>query len=117
MEAQFDAVQSLKAIEANYGPQIAREVVEIFVKDYPGKIKKLQAAIEEGNAQTIRFVAHDIKSGCLSMGVQPMSFLCEKIEHEGVQLPKEELTRLAAELQEQYQRISRDYSKYLNVAH
>lgn len=114
---QFDAVQSLKSIESNYGPQIAREVVQIFIADYPKKLEKLKVAIEEGKPETIRFVAHDIKSGCLSMGIQPMSVLCEKIERENSQLPKEELNRLSAELEEQYQRISKDYGNYLNLKH
>ena len=33
MEAQFDAIQSVKSIETNYGPQVAREVVQIFIAD------------------------------------------------------------------------------------
>lgn len=117
MEPQFDAVQSIKSIESNYGQEIAREVVQIFIADYPGKIQKLQKAIQEDNKDTIRFVAHDIKSGCLSMGIQPMSSLCEKIEREGSQLPKEELVSLSSKLQNYYDEISRDYGKYLKVQH
>lgn len=117
MESQFDANQSIKSIESNYGPQIAREVVQIFVNDYPGKIKKLKKAIEEGNAEIIRFVAHDIKSGCLSMGIEPMSSLCEKIEREGPQMPKETLSELSTQLGDQYLSISKVYGHYLNLQH
>src|SRR3989344_76287 len=99
MEPQFDAVQSLKSIETNYGPQVAREVVQIFINDYPGKIAKLKTAIDQGNFESIRFLAHDIKSGCLSMGVKPMSIVCETIERDGAKLSKEELVKLADQLE------------------
>jgi HPt (histidine-containing phosphotransfer) domain-containing protein len=117
MESQFDAVQSLKSIESNYGEEIAREVVQIFITDYPGKIQKLEKAIQDDNKESIRFVAHDIKSGCLSMGIQPMSALCEKIEREGAQLPKEELSSLSVKLQQCFDVISKDYGDYLKVQH
>jgi HPt (histidine-containing phosphotransfer) domain-containing protein len=117
MEQTFDAKESLKSIENNYGPQIAREVVQIFIADYPGKIKKLKTAIEEGNKDTIRFVAHDIKSGCLSMGLQPMSSLCEKIEREGAQMPKEDLNDLSSKLSDHYQKISKEFGSYLSLQH
>lgn len=117
MEAQFDAVQSLKSIESNYGPQVAREVVQIFINDYPGKIAKLKAAINEQNFETIRFQAHDIKSGCLSMGVKPMSSICETIEREGSKMSKDELMKLANQLESDYAEISQSYGDYLNIKH
>ncbi|WP_413287608.1 Hpt domain-containing protein [Bdellovibrio sp. HCB337] len=117
METQFDAVQSLKSIESNYGPQVAREVVQIFINDYPGKIAKLKAAINEGNFEGIRFQAHDIKSGCLSMGVKPMSSICETIEREGSKMSKEELSKLADRLESDYAEISQSYGDYLNIKH
>jgi HPt (histidine-containing phosphotransfer) domain-containing protein len=117
MENQFDAVQSIKSIESNYGPQVAREVVQIFISDYPAKIKKLHDAIEQGNVETIRFQAHDIKSGSLSMGVKPMSDICEKIEKDVTKLSKEELLKLADTLDTDYNQISREYAGYLNLTH
>jgi len=117
MEPQFDAVQSVKSIESNYGPQVAREVVQIFINDYPGKIAKLKTAIEQGNIESIRFLAHDIKSGCLSMGVKPMSAICETIERDGSKLSKDELQNLASQLEVDYSDISRAYGEYLNITH
>lgn len=117
MEPQFDSVQSLKAIESNYGPQVAREVVQIFINDYPQKITKLKNAIEQGDAQSIRFSAHDIKSGCLSMGIKPMSALCEKIEHDSATLSKDQMKKMADQLENEYLRISSEYGAYLNLKH
>ena len=117
MEPQFDAVQSLKSIESNYGPQVAREVVQIFINDYPGKIAKLKTAVEQGNVDSIRFLAHDIKSGCLSMGVKPMSSVCEVIERDVSKLKREELDQMANQLERDYSEISRTYGEYLNIPH
>lgn len=117
MEAQFDAIQSVKSIETNYGPQVAREVVQIFIADYPGKIAKLKAAIEQGDLEGIRFTAHDIKSGTLSMGIKPMSGICEMIERDGAKMSKEKLEELAQQLQASYTEISRSYGDYLNLQH
>lgn len=115
MEGQFDAIQSVKSIETNYGPQVAREVVQIFIADYPGKIAKLKSAIEEGNQDKIRFTAHDIKSGTLSMGVKPMSTICEEIERDGSKMSKERLQELATQLEKDYADISKSYGEYLNI--
>ncbi len=117
METTFDAIQSIKSIESNYGPEVAREVVQIFINDYPAKITKLKNAINEGNFESVRFVAHDIKSGCLSMGIKPMSNVCETIEREGSKLSKEELKELSERLATDYSRISQSYGKYLNIGH
>lgn len=117
MESPFDAVQSLKSIESNYGSQVAREVVQIFIVDYPEKIAKLKTAVEQGNSESIRFLAHDIKSGCLSMGVKPMSIICETIERENTRLSKEELSSLVNQLEKDYTEISRSYGDYLNLKH
>jgi HPt (histidine-containing phosphotransfer) domain-containing protein len=117
MDTQFDAIQSIKSIESNYGPQVAREVVQIFISDYPAKLQKLRDAIEQGNFDTIRFQAHDIKSGCLSMGIKPMSSICEVIEREGQKIPKEELKKMSQDLQDEYSHISKEYGDYLNIKH
>jgi len=117
MEGQFDAIQSVKSIETNYGPQVAREVVQIFLSDYPGKIAKLKTAIEQGNAEGIRFTAHDIKSGTLSMGIKPMSTVCETIERDGSKMDREKLQQLAQQLENDYNEISRSYGEYLNIQH
>lgn len=115
MEAPFDAIQSVKSIETNYGPQVAREVVQIFINDYPGKIAKLKTAIDQGNFDSIRFTAHDIKSGTLSMGIKPMSSVCETIERDGAKMSKESLQELAKQLENDYAQISRSYGDYLNI--
>jgi HPt (histidine-containing phosphotransfer) domain-containing protein len=115
VEAQFNAVESLKSIENNYGPEVTREVVQIFIKDYPAKIQKLKHVIEQGNLEAIRFQAHDIKSGCLSMGVKPMSEICEKIERDTAKFSKEDLVAMTETLETDYNQISKDFSQYLGV--
>jgi HPt (histidine-containing phosphotransfer) domain-containing protein len=117
MEAHFDAVESIKSIESNYGPQVAREVVQIFISDYSAKIQKLRKAIEAGNLESVRFAAHDIKSGCLSMGVKPMSDICDKIEREAATLAKEEMLAMTDTLEKDYLQISKEYGGYFNLTH
>ncbi|HEY8270232.1 MAG TPA: Hpt domain-containing protein [Pseudobdellovibrionaceae bacterium] len=115
MELQFDAVQSIKSIESNYGPQVAREVVQIFINDYPEKLTKLKAAVDQGDIATIRFIAHDIKSGSLSMGIKPMSNICEILERDSSKMNKEELKELSERLAADYFQISKSYGDYLNI--
>lgn len=117
MDTPFDAVKSIKSIEETYGPQVAREVVQIFVTDYVSKIQKLREGVEKGNIETIRFQAHDIKSGCLSMGVKPLSDICERIERDSEHLGREELKEMTARLEREYNLISRQYGDYLNIIH
>ncbi len=117
METQFDSAKSIKSIVDTYGPEVAREVVQIFVTDYASKLQKLKNGIEEGNVEIIRFQAHDIKSGCLSMGVKPMSDICEKIERHSESLSREQLKEMSVDLEKYYTEISREYGSYLNRTH
>ncbi|RYZ89053.1 MAG: Hpt domain-containing protein [Proteobacteria bacterium] len=117
MEAPFDAVASIETIEKNYGPEVTREVVQIFLTAYTAKIEKLRSAIISGEVEKIRFTAHDIKSGCLSMGAKPMSAICQTIEKEGTKFSKQELLEMTDTLKQEYATISETYKAYLQRDH
>lgn len=116
-EIQFDVKENLNSMEKAYGVKVAREVVQIFLVDYKSKLQNLRQGIDEENSESIRFQAHNIKSGCLSMGLKPMSDLCEKIEHENENLSRHELKSLFESLEDQYKRISCEFERYLNLTH
>lgn len=116
-EIQFDVKENLNSMEKAYGVKVAREVVQIFLVDYKSKLQNLRQGIEDENTELIRFQAHNIKSGCLSMGLKPMSDLCEKIEYESERFSRNELNSMFQSLEDQYKRFSCDFEQYLNLTH
>lgn len=111
----FDPIQSLQTLERDYGPQVTKEVVQIFIMDYPGKIRTLKDSITTGQMDRTLFMAHNIRSGCLSLGLSPMTELCEAIETKGKTLSTEKLFHLSNELENNFQKISRAFKDHFKI--
>lgn len=112
---EFDPIQSVQTLERDYGPQVIREVVQIFIQDYPEKISTLKSAITSGEMERTLFMAHNIRSGCLSLGLVPMTELCEMIESKGKTLSMEKLFHLSNELDVNFQRISQAFKDHFKI--
>jgi PAS domain S-box-containing protein len=60
--------------------ELFREMVNIFLVDYPVYLEKLGVAISHNNAQDIRHLAHTLKGMISVFGVQSISAMAERIE-------------------------------------
>jgi HPt (histidine-containing phosphotransfer) domain-containing protein len=59
------------------------EITETFVEDCPQRMKELELAVWEGNANLIRQVAHSLKGMVSCFGAHQAKSLAQEMEHLG----------------------------------
>jgi two-component system, sensor histidine kinase and response regulator len=59
------------------------ELTEMFFEEVPERLDALQEAIDRGDEQTIKRIAHTLKGSSGNMGARQMSRLCLDLEHAG----------------------------------
>ena len=58
------------------------ELVEEFQEVTPGLLQKIQSAATNSDYNSIRILAHSLKSNARDFGATTLARLCEKLEHE-----------------------------------
>jgi CheY-like chemotaxis protein len=56
------------------------ELIDAFLEDAPAELATLRSAIERGDAQEARRVAHTLRSNATTFGAQAFSELCRELE-------------------------------------
>jgi HPt (histidine-containing phosphotransfer) domain-containing protein len=81
-EIELDAYawRGLEYLESVSGAGAIAEMVEDFVKDAPGRLVRMKAALEAGERQSLSRLAHDLKSNSATLGVLQLSVLAAKVE-------------------------------------
>ncbi len=78
-----------------------QEMIIDVLDDCNGKVVKLQVAVKESDAPTIKAIAHDIKGSTANYGLNSASSIAKFIEknHENVAIEKaDELAKIFSEL-------------------
>ncbi len=61
-------------------PQFLAELIETFLEDAPGLLRQLRAAEDAGDADTVRLLAHGLKSNGAEFGALALSERCKELE-------------------------------------
>ncbi len=95
--APFDP-QLLQAA-AGDDPELAREIVGIFLGELPTLIGRLHAAARDADAALLRAAAHELKGSARTVGARRLSALAERLEAQAAdgRIAGELLARLEAE--------------------
>jgi CheY-like chemotaxis protein len=67
------------------GRAAVQELIDAFLEDAPTEIAMLRSAIERGDADETRRLAHTLKSNAATFGARTLSDLCRKLEALGRQ--------------------------------
>jgi HPt (histidine-containing phosphotransfer) domain-containing protein len=62
---------------------LVRELVASFETSIAQQVPELELAVERGDADTTRFIAHKLRGTCGHVGARRMEFLCERLEQLG----------------------------------
>ena len=62
------------------GPGLAEKVVEVFARTTPGVLDELQAAVEAGDGEAQRALAHKLRGSADTVGAQRLSELARQLE-------------------------------------
>ena len=76
-------LDELRALEVSTNPNFLAPLIDLFIKDTPGRLEALRAAIADRNAEVLAREAHALKGGCAHLGATRMAGLCEILEDQG----------------------------------
>ncbi len=74
------AIDQFIAMAGAEGPELARELIDIYLRDTATKLDSLHTAIKHNDADTLRMLAHTLKSSSAQVGAIRLSALCADIE-------------------------------------
>jgi CheY-like chemotaxis protein/HPt (histidine-containing phosphotransfer) domain-containing protein len=74
------ALEKLRALRLPGEPDLAREVIELFLVDAPVRIAALRGSIERGDLRGVMHGAHTLKGSASHLGAKLLSTLCAHLE-------------------------------------
>lgn len=100
---------ALKRLERFGGLKLRQELTTLFLQEAPARIASARAAFAAGDMESVRSVAHMLKSSAGQMGALRVQLICERLESLD-HLP--DLGRALSELDEELAR----YTAWLDTA-
>jgi HPt (histidine-containing phosphotransfer) domain-containing protein len=88
--------EGLEYLETVSGPGAIAEMVGDFVRDVPGRLIRMKAAIEHRDLQSLGRLAHDLKSNSATLGALAFAALAARIEHAGAEVTEAELVAMVS---------------------
>ncbi|AKJ07737.1 Hpt domain-containing protein [Archangium gephyra] len=73
-------VQSLRALEQAGEPGLLRELIDSFLGTAPGRLARLSALAETGEAAELEAEAHALAGSCGAIGLEQLRLLCRQAE-------------------------------------
>jgi len=64
------------------GADVVAEIFDLFVGDVPGRLVKLQRAIDDRSREAVLREAHGLKGSALGVGASRLAHLCAAIERD-----------------------------------
>ncbi len=88
------------------GRDILRELAELFARDIPGQLAKLRRALDEGDTDTLRRVAHTLKGTAGGLGATEAMTVCGRLEALATSGELEGAVALVTQVVGQFERVS-----------
>jgi signal transduction histidine kinase/ligand-binding sensor domain-containing protein/CheY-like chemotaxis protein/HPt (histidine-containing phosphotransfer) domain-containing protein len=100
-----DLLARVHEIREESGSAFVHELIELFLRDIPGRIEAVRTALHDGNAQTLARAAHSLNGGSASVGARSMSELAGELEKVGRRGQLDAAPALLAQLESEFARV------------
>ena len=101
-----DTIAALRRARVEYGsPLLIRQLVEIYRTNAPKRIEQLRGAIAGGDARTLAFVAHTLKTNCAMLGATAMAAMCATLEEYGDKATFDEAAAGLTQVEAEFERV------------
>jgi two-component system, sensor histidine kinase and response regulator len=74
-------LEKLRSLRPAGAPDLALEVIELFLEDAPGRIDTLRDSLARGDLPTATRIAHTLKGSAGHVGAKLLATLCTRLEH------------------------------------
>ncbi|MBI4878566.1 MAG: Hpt domain-containing protein [Planctomycetes bacterium] len=98
----MSVVASLKELGGEDDPGLFTDLVETFLADTPQRVRAIETAARDADAEGLMKAAHGLKSSAANLGAARLSALCRELEKAGRGGALEGVDRMAARLVKEY---------------
>ena len=84
---------------------IARQVVDAFLKDAPRCMESIKEAVKDDNPKYLRMYAHSLKGAAAQISAAPLSKIAHELENAGREKNMQQAKRLFEDIQKEFERV------------
>ncbi|MGJ9418653.1 response regulator [Massilia sp. CMS3.1] len=99
------ALENIRALSEHGGDALVQKVVRAYVGDVPQHLRTLRRAIGGQDADTVRRVAHSLKSASANVGAETLARLCKDLEQMGRTASVTGAASLLTDMEEEFQAV------------
>jgi HPt (histidine-containing phosphotransfer) domain-containing protein len=98
-------VESLRQLTPPGEPDVLKEVLELFLEDVPGRIERLRAGWQGGDAVAVQRAAHSLKGSAGNIGATGLLEVCRQLDELGRSGDLSNAAPLVSALDAQFARV------------
>jgi two-component system sensor histidine kinase/response regulator len=99
------ALDAIRQLPGPNGALLVQKVITAYLADTPPRFAQLRAAVDAGDAETLRKAAHALKSSSANVGAEQLAGLCRELEAVGRQATIEEAHEPLAQAEAELRRV------------
>jgi HPt (histidine-containing phosphotransfer) domain-containing protein len=98
-------IASLRDLTPPGEPDVLKELFALFLEDVPGRIERLRAAWQAGDAVAVQRAAHSLKGSAGNIGATQLHAVCASIDAQGRSGDLAPLPAMIASLDAEYANV------------
>jgi signal transduction histidine kinase/DNA-binding response OmpR family regulator/HPt (histidine-containing phosphotransfer) domain-containing protein len=107
------ALENIRALSQQGGDALVRKVIAAYVGDVPQHLRTLRQAVGGEDADTLRRVAHSLKSASANVGAETLAHLCKDLEQMGRNASVKGAATLLTDMEEEFQAVRQSLNAML----
>jgi signal transduction histidine kinase/DNA-binding response OmpR family regulator/HPt (histidine-containing phosphotransfer) domain-containing protein len=107
------ALENIRALSQQGGDALVQKVIQAYVGDAPQHLRTLRQAVGGQDADTIRRVAHSLKSASANVGAETLARLCKDLEQMGRNASVTGAATLLTDMEEEFQAVRQSLNDLL----
>jgi HPt (histidine-containing phosphotransfer) domain-containing protein len=111
LSAVMDVDQALQRLGND--EDLLRDIIQIYLEDAPGMVKRIHAAVEENDANTLQRAAHSLKGLASTLSAHEVVDVAYRLEHIAATRNLADAAKTAAEVDQRVDELSRAVKEYL----
>lgn len=106
-------IESLRRLTPPGEPEVLKQVLQLFLEDVPGRIERLRAAWQAGNAVEVQRSAHSLKGSAGNIGASNLRAVCRLLDEHGTSGNLSNLPGLVASLDAEYAKVEAEIQRLI----
>jgi signal transduction histidine kinase/DNA-binding response OmpR family regulator/HPt (histidine-containing phosphotransfer) domain-containing protein len=109
------ALENIRALSQHGGDVLVQKVIRAYVGDAPQHLRTLRQAVGGQDADTVRRVAHSLKSASANVGAETLARLCKDLEQMGRNASVSGAATLLTDMEEEFQTVRQSLNAMLET--